>query len=259
MLQNVINTLPLFLLVFMRATSFFITAPIFSTKSVPNRFKVGLGFFIALLVTAGIDTESSLTLDLNFMIFIIKELFIGLALGFIASLILYTVQVAGAFIDFQMGFAIANVIDPQTRAQVPIIANFKYMLALLFLVTVDGHHMMLDGLVKSYEILPADTLLKQIESESLARFIAEVFADMFFAAFQLSLPIVASLFLVDVALGLLARAVPQVNIFVIGLPLKIFVGFILILVTIPTFFFLLRGVFREMIDTMGQLIQILGG
>ncbi|MCA0991152.1 flagellar biosynthetic protein FliR [Pseudalkalibacillus hwajinpoensis] len=258
-MESVVNALPLFLLVFMRATSFFITAPIFSTRSVPNRFKVGLGFFIALIVTAGLGAETDLALDLMFVIYILKELFIGLALGFIASLILYTVQVAGAFIDFQMGFVIANVIDPQTRTQVPIIGNFKYMLALLFLVSVDGHHMMLDGLVRSYELLPANALLSQADSQSLARFIAEVFAGMFFSAFQLALPIVASLFLVDVALGLLARAVPQVNIFVVGLPLKIFVGFVLILVTIPTFFFLLRGVFQEMLDTMGRLIQLLGG
>ncbi|MCA0988922.1 flagellar biosynthetic protein FliR [Guptibacillus algicola] len=258
-MENILNALPLFLLIFMRATSFFIIAPVFSTRSVPARFKVSLGFFIALLVTAGIGSVESMPLDFAFLLLIFKELFIGLSLGFIATLILYTVQVAGAFIDFQMGFVMANVIDPQTRTQVPIIGNFKYMLALLFLVSVDGHHMMLDGLVKSYELLPAEALLAQAESNSVARFIAEVFSAMFYSAFQLALPIVASLFLVDVALGLLARAVPQVNIFVVGLPLKIFVGFVLILVTIPTFFFLLRGVFREMIDTMGQLIQILGG
>ncbi|MGB8000046.1 MAG: flagellar biosynthetic protein FliR, partial [Anaerobacillus sp.] len=127
-MESVINALPLFLLVFMRATSFFITAPVFSTRSVPNRFKVSLGFFIALLVTAGLGSETDLTLDLMFVVYILKELFIGLSMGFLASLILYTVQVAGAFIDFQMGFVMANVIDPQTRAQVPIIGNFKYML-----------------------------------------------------------------------------------------------------------------------------------
>lgn len=251
--------LPPFLLVFIRMTSFFIAAPIFSMKGVPSSIKVGLGFFVALISLSTISIEQTILLDFSFLIMIIKEVLVGLALGYIASLILYTVQVAGAFIDFQMGFAIANVVDPQTGAQVPIIGNFKYMLALLFFLSVNGHHLLLDGVIRSYQIVPINSMFIPIGSEQVAFFVTNIFVQMFIVAFQIAIPVVGALFIVTVALGIVARTVPQLNVFVVGLPLQIFVGFILILVTLPTYFYLLQIVFKNMVNTMGQLLHLLGG
>jgi flagellar biosynthetic protein FliR len=259
MMLQWLEQLPIFLLIFVRLTAFFVSAPIFSMRGVPSQFKIGFGFFVSLVAFTTVNVDQPIPLDLSLIIIILKEVMVGLALGFVASLILYTVQVAGAFIDFQMGFAIANVVDPQTGAQVPILGNFKYMLALLFLLTVDGHHMMLDGVFRSYQMVPIEAMFIPIGSEEVARFITDTFVQMFLVAFQLALPIVGSLFLVDVALGIVARTVPQLNVFVVGLPLKILVGFVVILITIPTFFFLLKNVMRNMIETMGQLLQLLGG
>lgn len=228
-------------------------------KGVPSSVKVGLAFFVALISFSTVSIEQTIILDLSYFIMIIKEAVVGLALGFIASLILYTVQVAGAFIDFQMGFAIANVVDPQTGAQVPIIGNFKYMLALLFLLSVNGHHLLIDGVIRSYQIVPIYSMFVPIGSEEVVLFITQTFAQMFIVAFQIAIPVVGALFIIDVALGIVGRTVPQLNIFVVGLPLKIFVGFILILVTLPTYFYLLQIVFRNMINTMGQLMHLLGG
>jgi flagellar biosynthesis protein FliR len=253
------ETLPLFLLIVIRLITFFVVAPVFSMRGVPNQFKIGFGFFTAVVIYSSIEVNQSVSMTDSYLFLIIKETLIGLALGFVAALLLYTVQVAGAFIDFQMGFAIANVVDPQTGAQVPIIGNFKYMLALLFFVAVDGHHLLLDGIVKSYELLPLTELIAPIGSESIAKFMTTLFVQMFVMALQMALPIVGSLFLVDVALGILARTVPQVNVFVVGLPLKIFVGFIMLFLTMPVFFYLLQNLFRKIIDSMGQLIQLLGG
>jgi len=254
-----LEQLPVFLLIFVRITSFFISAPIFSMKGVPAPFKIGLGFFIALVSYFTLAEEVQIALDTTFMLLIMKEVVIGLSLGFVASIILYTVQVAGAFIDFQMGFAIANVMDPQTGAQVPILGNFKYILALFFLLTVNGHHLLIDGVIRSYQIVPVSTVFVPIGSAGVAEFITSLFVQMFMSAFQIAAPIVGSLFLVDVALGFLARTVPQLNVFVVGLPLKILVGFILIMITFFTFFQLLGGVFRDMVEAMGQLLQLLGG
>ncbi|TLS36645.1 flagellar biosynthetic protein FliR [Pseudalkalibacillus caeni] len=253
-----INQLPILLLILVRLTAFFIAAPVFSMKGVPTHFKIGLGFFASLLVLTTVE-QAPVELDLFYIFLIIKELFIGVSLGFIAGLILYTVQVAGAFIDFQMGFAIANVVDPQTQAQVPIIGNFKYMLSILFLLSVDGHHLLLDGVMNSYRVLPLASMLPAVDSSGIAKFIAVTFAGMFAAAFQIALPIAGSLFLVDIALGILARSVPQVNVFVVGLPLKIFIGFVTLLITLPTFFYLVQKIIKDMYITMGQLIRLLGG
>lgn len=251
--------LPPFLLIFVRMTSFFIAAPIFSMKGVPSSIKVGLAFFVALISLSTVSIEQTILLDFSYLIMIIKEALVGLALGFIASLIIYTVQVAGAFIDFQMGFAIANVVDPQTGAQVPIIGNFKYMLALLFFLSVNGHHLLLDGVIRSYQIVPINAMFVPIGSEQVALFVTNIFVQMFIVAFQIAIPVVGALYIITVSLGIVARTVPQLNVFVVGLPLQIFAGFVLILVTLPAYFYLLQIVFRDMVNTMGQLMHLLGG
>lgn len=258
-MNQIVETLPYVLLIFVRFTSFFIVAPIFSLKGVPNQFKIGLGVFIAFIAFTSISAEAPISLDSFYILLIIKELAIGLALGFTAALVLYTIQVAGAFIDFQMGFSIASVMDPQTGSQVPIIGHFKYMLATLFLLTVNGHHLMLDGVMHSIQVFPVESIAFSVGIEGIAQFITHLFIEMFLIALQIALPIVGALFLVDIALGILAKTVPQLNIFAVGLPLKIFVGFILLLVSMPIFFFLVQLLFERIIESMAELISLLGG
>ncbi|RNF38745.1 flagellar biosynthetic protein FliR [Planococcus salinus] len=258
-MDSILELLPYFMLTLIRLLSFFLIAPLFSMKGIPNQFKIGFAVFTALIVVTNAPGEQPILLDGTYMLLILKEIAVGLALGFTAALMLYTVQVAGAFIDFQMGFAIANVIDPQTGAQVPIIGQFKYMLALLFLLVVDGHHLLLDGVMQSFRTFPVELLSLSVESEDIAHFITLLFLEMFMIALQMALPIVGALFLIDVALGILAKTVPQLNIFVIGFPLKIFAGFILLLVSMPIFFYLLQLLFEKIIISMSQLIRLLGG
>lgn len=255
----IIEMLPYFLLMFVRLTAFFLVTPLFSMKGVPNQYKVGLSFFITLLAFSGMLVEAPILLDEYYVLFIMKELAIGLALGFVAALLLYTVQVAGAFIDFQMGFAIANVMDPQTGAQVPIIGHFKYMLALLFLLTVDGHHIMLDGVMRSFHLVPVEVLSFSVDNGDITQYITTLFIQMFVMALQMAFPIVGSLFLVDIALGILAKTVPQLNIFAVGLPVKIIVGFILLFLLMPVFFYVLQSLFEKIMISMSQLIRLLGG
>ena len=258
-MNSILEMLPLLLLIFVRLTSFFIIAPLFSMRGVPNQFKIGLSFFIALVAFSSLSVEEPIELDSFYILLIIKEFGIGIALGFTAALLLYTVQVAGAFIDFQMGFSMASVMDPQTGTQVPIIGHFKYILALLFLLTVNGHHLMLDGVMQSYNLLPVESISFSAKFEDIAHFMTTLFTEMFMIALQMALPIIGALFLVDIALGILAKTVPQLNIFAVGLPLKIFVGFIMLFLSMPIFFYVLQILFQKIIESMSQLIRLLGG
>ena len=258
-MNSIIEMYPYLLLIFVRLTSFFMIAPLFSMKGVPNQFKVGLAFFIALVALSSLPEGEPLLLNSFYILLIIKELGVGLALGFTAALLLYTVQIAGAFIDFQMGFSIASVMDPQTGTQVPIIGHFKYILALLFLLTVNGHHLMLDGVVQSFQSFPVESIAFSAKMEDVAHFFTRLFVEMFMIALQIALPIVGALFLVDVALGILAKTVPQLNIFAVGLPLKIIVGFIMLFLSMPIFFYLLQILFEKILISMSQLIRLLGG
>jgi flagellar biosynthesis protein FliR len=258
-MNSIIEMYPYLLLIFIRLTSFFIIAPLFAMKGVPNQFKVGLAFFIALVALSNLPDGEPLPLDSFYILLIIKELGVGLALGFTAALLLYTVQIAGAFIDFQMGFSIASVMDPQTGTQVPIIGHFKYILALLFLLTVNGHHLMLDGVMQSFQSFPVESIAFSAKMEDVAHFFTKLFVEMFMIALQIALPIVGALFLVDVALGILAKTVPQLNIFAVGLPLKIIVGFIMLFLSMPIFFYILQILFEKILISMSQLIRLLGG
>ena len=258
-MNSIIEMYPYLLLIFVRLTSFFLIAPLFSMKGVPTQFKLGFASFTALVAVTNLPVDEPLLLNGFYILLIIKEVGVGLALGFTAALLLYTVQIAGAFIDFQMGFSIASVMDPQTGTQVPIIGHFKYILALLFFLTVNGHHLLLDGVMQSFQAFPVESIAFLEKMEDVTHFFTRLFVEMFMIALQIALPIVGALFLVDVALGILAKTVPQLNIFAVGFPLKIMIGFILLFLSMPIFFYLLQFLFEKILISMSQLIRLLGG
>ncbi|MDX5476574.1 MAG: flagellar type III secretion system protein FliR [Bacillaceae bacterium] len=257
-LLNLVNYFPAFLLIFVRVSAFFITLPLFSYRSVPAQFKVGFAFFLALIMAINFDLPI-LTIEGDYILLILKELMVGLLIGLIAYIVLAAIQIAGGFIDFQMGFAMANVIDPQTGAQSPIIGQFFYTFALLLLLAVNGHHLMLDGIFYSYQLIPLTQVWIPLADENVLEFVVKKINMMFIVALQLAIPIVGALFLVDVALGIVARTVPQLNVFVVGLPLKIGVSFIAILLSLTILFSLFYKLFEMMLYTMRGLMDLLGG
>lgn len=254
-----LNALPLFLLVFARVTAFFVAAPIVMMRDIPVPFKIGLSFFLAWIALAFPDMPPSVSIDRAFWFLLLKEVAVGLTIGFTASLILYAVQVAGIFIDMQIGFAIANILDPQTGVQTPITGRFKYIFALLLLLSLNGHHLLIKGLFASFEWIAVDALVPTYSNGQVSHFLTEAFGRMFQAAFLIAIPISGALFLVDVALGIVAKTVPQMNVFVVGLPLKVMVNFLILIIALPGLFFAFQKLFSDMIDSMLTMIRILGG
>jgi len=252
-----LHLIPVFLLIFVRVTAFFVTIPLFSYRTIPTPFKIGLSFFLSLIMVTSVDSVN-MTIDGMYLLLLIKEMSVGLFIGLIAYIILSAVQIAGGFIDFQMGFAIANVVDPQTGAQSPLIGQYFYILALLFLLSVNGHHLLIDGIFFSYEFIPLEAFVP-FQNETIVDFIIDTFNKMFLIAFQVSIPIVGCLFLVDVALGIIARTVPQLNVFVVGLPLKIFVSFVAIFIFLGLYTTLVKKLFTSMFNVMHQLMLLFGG
>lgn len=252
-----INSLPVFLLIFVRVLAFFVTMPLFSYRTVPTPFKIGLSFFLAWIIFYTVDT-TAVSIDGRYLFLIAKEILVGLLIGLIAFIIFSAIQVAGGFIDFQMGFAIANVMDPQTGAQSPLTGQYLNIISLLFLLSVNGHHLIIDGILNSYQFIPLDVFIP-FQNQSIADFVIYSFNNMFLIAFQIAIPIVGCLFLVDVALGIIARTVPQLNVFVVGLPLKILVSFLALLVFMSLYMGLARHLFEAMFHVMRGLMQLFGG
>ncbi|MFD2628400.1 flagellar biosynthetic protein FliR [Oceanobacillus kapialis] len=251
------NSLPVFILVFIRVLAFFVTLPLFAYRTIPTPFKIGLSFFLAFIMFYTIG-PTDIGFDGVYLFLLMKEAIVGLLIGLIAYIILSAVQIAGGFIDFQMGFAIANVIDPQTGAQSPLTGQYFYIFSLLFLLAVDGHHLLIDGIFNSYSFIPIDTFIP-FGNQSIADFVIETFNTMFLIAFQIAIPIVGCLFLVDVALGIVARTVPQLNVFVVGLPLKILVSFLTLFVFLSLYIVLVKNLFTYLFKTMQGLMQLFGG
>ncbi|MBM7552735.1 flagellar biosynthetic protein FliR [Thalassobacillus pellis] len=258
MLETInLASIPAFILIMIRVTAFFVTLPLFSYRNVPTQHKIGFSFFIALFMYFTIDVPFILP-NGTFVLLLLKEAAVGLAIGLIAYIILAAIQIAGGFIDFQMGFAIANVIDPQTGAQSPLMGQYLYTFALLFLLTVNGHHLMLDGIFYSYQLIPMDGWIPFGE-DGIVDYVIQTFNQMFIIAFLMAVPVVGCLFLVDVALGIVARTVPQLNVFVVGLPLKILVAFIILVLSISIYMMLIKNLFETMLETMRSLMQLFGG
>ncbi|GGF80206.1 flagellar biosynthetic protein FliR [Paenibacillus albidus] len=225
----------------------------------PNTFKIGISFFVSLIVFSAEGAGYTVPQDLSYVLLIVREVLIGLLLGFIAFLMMMVIQGAGSFIDIQIGFGMANVIDPMTGASSPILGNFKYMIALLLFLSMNGHHHLLDAIVSSYKWIPInnDMFLKMIDG-SLSEFLARTFAQSLVLAFQLAAPLVTALFLTDIGLAFLARTAPQYNVFVIGVPLKIVVGLALLLVLMPGMAVLFQNLFDIMFESMHHLLKLIG-
>ncbi|GAB6988928.1 flagellar biosynthetic protein FliR [Paenibacillus pini] len=258
-MNMVLQSLPVFLLIFCRITSFFVVVPVFSSKGVPNIFKIGISFFISVLVFLTYGIHQQIPTDLSYVLLIIREILIGLLLGFVAYMMFMVIQTAGSFIDISIGFGIANVIDPMTGASSPMLGNFKYMFALLLFLTMNGHHYLLDGIIHSYDWVPlSNQLFMKLYNGSLSEFLIQSFGQSFVLAFQMAAPLVTTLFLTDIGLGFLARTAPQFNVFVIGIPLKIIVGLIMLLLLVPSFSYIFGELFGIMFESMQKLLAVIG-
>ena len=247
-----------FLLILVRVTSFFITMPIYSHRSLPAMHRIGIGVFLSWIMYYTMEIPV-FEIDASYYLLIIKEALVGLLIGFIAYLMLSAIQIAGGFIDFQMGLAIANVIDPQTGVQSPLVGQYLYMFALLFLLATNGHHLLMDGVFYSYQFVPIDQYFIDFSREGLLEFVIMSFNQMFIIAFQMAIPVVGSLFIVDVALGILARTMPQLNVFVVGLPIKLFVSFVVLLIVMGVTMTVVGQLFEYTLLTMRGLMDWMGG
>lgn len=256
-MELITQAFPAFLLVFCRITSFFVVAPFFSSQTIPTMVKLGLAFLISWIVFLTIGIDTSITADASYILAIIREIFAGLIIGYTSYLFFTIVQTSGALMDMQMGFGIANIVDPITGVSAPIMGNLKYMLMILVFLSINGHHYLLAAIMDSYKWLPLDNKLFQIYyGGNVTEFLTRTFADTFLLALQISAPIVVAMFLTDIGLALLARTAPQYNVFVIGIPIKILVGLAMLILLLPGFGALFQILFDRMFNALEKLFVL---
>lgn len=247
----------LFLLILMRLTGLFVISPIFSRSNIPMTMKIGLAVTLSLILLP--LNIYNFNLDINniraLIFFSTTEFLIGVIIGFISFIYFSVVYLAGTVIDIQMGFGMVNIMDPQTNAQMPIMSGLYSILISLVFLTVNGHHMLIQSIINSYEVLPIGFQISV--SENIISYLSHMLLETFALSLQLSAPILISIFLVNVILGILARTMPQMNIFMVGMPLKIFVGIIIVFLSLVFFISYSEVVFDKMFRSIYEFMKIL--
>jgi len=183
---------------------------------------------------------------------VIREVLVGLSIGMGATLIISGIQMAGQIADTQMGLGMANVIDPMTNTQVSVMGQFYNMVAILVFLGVDGHHMLIRALVDSFSVIP---LGHANFTPALADKMMNLFAQMFFIAFRVGAPVIGALFITNMALGVVARTVPQMNVFIVGMPLSLGVGLLITASSMTFFVYVMQGIIHGMYRDIVVLIQ----
>ena len=242
-----------FLFVFFRVGALILFVPVLGSRQVPASMKIGLILFTSIvifpLVQARPLPEPQGIFDLA--VFLLSDVTIGLGIAYITRLIFAAVQIAGTVVDFQMGFGVVNVIDPQTDTQVSVTAQFHNIVAVLIFLAVDAHHFILQAIVESFFIInPAEINFSSLTPE----YMLYLFSGTFTTAVKIAAPIMAILFFLSVGLGLVARTVPQMNVFIVGFPLQIGVGLLMVGLSISFFNMLVQ---QQMYELPGKFMGFL--
>lgn len=254
-----IKNFQILLLIFARISGIFFVAPFFSSLLIPARFRVIFSIFLTLILYPALR-NFNITIPFHigeYGIIVISQLIIGLILGFIVAIIFTGFQLAGQFFSFQMGFGITQVYDPLARIEIPIIGQFQYLLALLVFLSIRGHHLLISALYQSFEILPVFDFSNIAKVELLSVSLSKIFSQMFFLALKIAFPIIATMFIVAFVLGLLAKASPQMNIFMVGFPFQISIGLISVFIVMPFFIEMVGNVVDYMFKDILNLLYTL--
>lgn len=229
-----------FLMALTRAAAWVVVTPPFATRTVPAQVKIGLAAALALSVV-GPAQAHAVPLDTGSLVgAAVTQVAIGVTMGFIGVVIFAAVQAAGGLLDLFGGFAMAQVFDPQSNVQTSLFGRFYNLLAVTLLFSIGGHLLLVRGFMRSFEAVPTSGF----QAGGVADLLTDGVGLLFIAAIEIVAPLLAALFLADVAMGLLNRAAPEMHVFLLGLPVKILLTLTLTGLALP----LLPGAVSTLVD-----------
>jgi flagellar biosynthetic protein FliR len=249
-----------FLLIFFRVGAIMFSAPFFGARNIPVLVRILLSFTVAVLITSAIVPYKNVQIhslnnaqdSLWLFMAIIKELLLGIAIGFIAQLTFTGIQMAGQLIGNDMGFGMMNIMDPSTHGIVTVTAELNTIIATLIFLITYSHHYVLMAIAKSFETIP---LGSWGPSESFVEHLNVVFGSVFATGLKLAIPVMAVLFLAKIAMAIVARTMPQMNFFAVGFPIQITVGLLAIAVSLPFTARVIYGLFLSMRDNIWLIFR----
>jgi flagellar biosynthetic protein FliR len=229
-----VNHFQLFLLVMVRLGAMIAIAPFFSSGVIPMRLKALLAFLVSLVIfplvsSRGVVIPGNMG---EYALLVFGNVAIGLYMGFLVSVIFSAFQLAGQFFAVQIGFGINEVLDPLGQVSVPLVGQLKNLMGTLVFLAINGHHLMISAVSRSFDLAPVISFHRDAAG-GLLKYLLYSFSGMFVVALKISLPVVATVFLVTITMGVLAKAAPQMNIMMLGFPFKIMVAFTVLFLSAP--------------------------
>jgi flagellar biosynthetic protein FliR len=241
-----------FFLVLARISPLFLIAPMFSSRQVPARARTIVAFAFALglypLAVAGqtLPTEAMAIVGL-----IVKELLVGLAFALTVSLMFTAIEMAGSILDFMVGFAFGASLDPITGNQTAVLAKVYSLVAVAIFIVINGDAWLIQGLSRTFDIVP---LASMPDVASMGEAVITVFTNIFAAALEVAAPVLIACVLTDVGFGVVSRVVPQLNVFAVGFPVKVIVGLVVVVASLP----FVGGWLSDQLQlSVGQALQVM--
>lgn len=247
-----LETFEYFLLILVRISSFVFVAPFFSMTNTPARVKIGFSALVAILLYGVLPKEAVEYVDvIGYATIVVREGITGLLIGFAASICNSIVLLSGNIIDMNMGLSMAMEYDPVTQTSAPITGNFYNYLVLLLLIITDMHHYILRAAVDSFTLIPVGRQIFRWDAlmESMVKFMG----DSMVIGFRIALPIFACIMILNCILGVMAKVAPQMNMFSVGMQLKVLAGLLVLLLTmqlLPAVADFIFGEMKRMIVSM---------
>lgn len=228
---------------FIRVLALFTTAPLLGHRSFPRSARIGLALLITFLIAPQIPPAPTQSFtDGMALLYLLQQLFVGIAIGFGMMMVFAAIEAAGELMGLQMGLSFATFVDPVHNRSTPIIASYLGIMASLSFLALDGHLLLIAAIHESFTLMPIAPNPQQVFNLPA---LIQAGSDIFRIGVQISLPVMAAMLITNIAMGLLARAAPQLNIFAVGFPLTIFIGFWALLLSLPY----LRSLFEQILLT----------
>ncbi|HBD94590.1 MAG: flagellar biosynthetic protein FliR [Spirochaetes bacterium GWF1_31_7] len=223
-----------FMLVFSRIMGLYFTSNFFSSKSIPNQVKLGLVFFTTAIMYPMVSEYMGVVPDnmIAYSFRAMAEGIIGVSIGFAISISFTVFQLAGQFFTVQMGFGASEVFDPMSQISLPLMGQYIYMIFTLVFMILNGPALIINAIYNSFQMINFHDLISISLIQSKFGLVT-LFSDLFYTALKISLPMIGALLMVSITMGLLAKAAPQMNLLMIGFPISISVGFIILLFMTP--------------------------
>jgi len=227
------ENIDLFLFIFVRMIGLFVILPVFTGQNIPMTVRISVAAGIAMLsamngqIPDPVYTESVLGL----VILLVQEFMTGFIIGFTVYLLFAIFYFVGQMVDYQIGFSMVSVYDPVSQIQAPITGNLYYLIICAFFIITGGLHILLYEVVASFQIIPIGGA-HVLTNSTLMSYLVGMMVDYLVIGVKIAMPVVGAIIVVDVALGVLVKAAPQMNVFVVGMPIKVFIGLVVLMITI---------------------------